>query len=56
MYKGEWMNGMMNGKGEFTYPDGRKYIGYFINDKKEGKGEFIWNEGITYLGDWKDGK
>ena len=28
----------MNGKGLFTWPDGRKYEGNFKNDKKDGYG------------------
>ena len=26
----------MDGKGEFTWPDGRKYTGYYSEDKKHG--------------------
>lgn len=32
----------MHGKGEFTWPNGRKYVGEYINDKREGYGEYIW--------------
>lgn len=40
MYKGEWKNNKMDGNGEFTWPDGRKYIGSYVEDKKHGYGEF----------------
>lgn len=30
----------MDGKGEFVWPDGRKYIGHYVEDKKHGFGEF----------------
>ena len=46
----------MQGKGIFTWPDGRKYEGEFINDKKEGYGTFYWPDGKIYKGNWKDGQ
>jgi len=30
------MNNKMEGTGEFTWPDGRKYVGDYVDDKKEG--------------------
>jgi len=32
----------MDGSGEFTWPDGRKYVGEYKDDKKEGYGIFEW--------------
>lgn len=32
----------MNGKGVFTWDDGRVYIGCYIEDKKSGSGVFEW--------------
>ena len=46
----------MHGQGEFTWPDGKKYVGNYIDDKKEGFGEFWWTDGRKYIGEWKDGK
>ena len=46
----------MNGFGEFTWDDGRKYKGNYINDKKEGRGVFTWPDNRKYDGNWKDGK
>jgi len=46
----------MNGWGEFTWPDGRKYVGEYLDDKKHGKGKFIWPDNRIYDGDWVDGK
>lgn len=40
----------MHGKGTFTWPDNRKYVGDYVNDKKEGYGEFIWPDGKVYKG------
>ena len=49
-------NNKMDGKGVFTWPDGRKYEGEYKNDKKEGYGTFKWKEGRKYVGSWKNGK
>lgn len=32
----------MNGKGLFTWIDGRKYVGEYLDDKKHGQGVFEW--------------
>lgn len=32
----------MDGKGEFTWSDGRKYVGEYVDDKKQGYGVFSW--------------
>ena len=34
MYRGDWMNDNMHGKGVYTWNDGRKYEGEYQNDKK----------------------
>ena len=46
----------MNGRGVFTWSDGRKYIGEYLEDKKHGYGIFEWSDGIKYMGSWEDGK
>jgi hypothetical protein len=46
----------MNGKGIYTWPDGRSYDGYFENDMKHGLGIYSWPDGKCYDGGWKDGK
>lgn len=33
---GQWKNNKMNGHGEFSWSDGRKYVGEYLDDKKEG--------------------
>lgn len=40
----------MDGKGEFVWPDGRKYNGHYVEDKKHGFGEFEWPDGRKYKG------
>ena len=50
------MNNKLEGRGIFTWPDGRKYEGEYKNDKKEGYGIFNWNNGNQYKGFWMNGK
>eukprot|EP00829_Urostomides_striatus_P021452 TRINITY_DN9567_c0_g1_i1.p4 TRINITY_DN9567_c0_g1~~TRINITY_DN9567_c0_g1_i1.p4 ORF type:complete len:104 (-),score=20.43 TRINITY_DN9567_c0_g1_i1:105-416(-) len=51
------MEGKQNGgERNFTWSDGRKYVGEYLDDKKHGKGEFIWPDGRKYVGDWENGK
>ena len=38
----------MDGKGFFTWPDGRKYEGEYLNDKKHGVGVFTFKDGRVY--------
>lgn len=46
----------MQGNGEFTWNDGRKYVGGYIDDKKHGYGVFEWPDGRKYQGGWVNGK
>jgi len=46
----------MDGTGEFTWSDGRKYKGQYLEDKKHGYGEFEWKDGRKYKGNWAYGK
>ena len=45
VYRGQWKNNLMHGKGEFVWEDGRKYIGNYLNDLKSGYGKFEWGDG-----------
>ena len=44
----------MDGKGVFTWKDGRRYEGEYKEDKKDGFGIYI-AKGKKYEGGWKDG-
>jgi hypothetical protein len=35
----------MQGRGVYTWKDGRKYVGEYFNDKKHGFGIYKWNDG-----------
>jgi hypothetical protein len=38
IYDGEHYNGIKNGHGIYTWPDGTKYDGYFKDDERNGHG------------------
>jgi len=46
----------MEGKGVFTWSDGRKYVGEYKDDQKHGHGVFTWPDGRCYDGQWNQGK
>ena len=46
------MNSKMEGKGIFSWIDGRKYVGEYKNDLKHGIGTFTWPDGRCYHGEW----
>ena len=39
------MNNTMNGRGIYSWKDGRKYDGEYYHDKKHGYGTYVWNDG-----------
>ena len=47
---------MKNGKGEYKWKDGSRYVGEYLNDKKHGRGVFQWPNGKMYVGEWRMGK
>ena len=55
-YVGEIRNGVPNGQGTLTSPNGLMYVGEFKNGKGHGQGTFTSPDGIQYHGEWKDGK
>lgn len=46
----------MQGMGNFTWEDGRMYLGEYRNDLKHGQGTFQWPDGRKYIGGWSEGK
>ena len=55
-YIGNFVNGIREGKGVFTFSNGNEYIGNFKNNKSNGVGRMKYNNGDEYLGNWVDGK
>ena len=56
VYIGEVRNGLPNGKGTYTDPDGFKYVGELKNGKLHGQGMLVAPHGDQYVGQYKDGK
>ena len=52
VYKGEVENGVPNGQGTLTAPDGRKYVGDFKDGIPYGQGTFTFLDGWMYHGEW----
>ena len=55
-YLGEIENGLPNGQGTLTSPDGTKYKGGFKDGEKHGQGTIKFIDGRKYVGEWKNGK
>ena len=55
VYKGEVENGVPNGQGTLTAPDGRKYLGDFKDGMRSGQGTQTYPNGGKYKGSWKNG-
>ncbi len=53
-YAGEWKDGMMNGQGTFTWPNGEKYVGEWKDNNKHGQGMHIFPDGKKHIGEWRD--
>ena len=55
-YEGEVLDGLMDGRGHYTFADGNVYVGEWRRGKKEGVGTFSWANGDVHDGEWVDGK
>ena len=53
-YVGETKNGLPNGKGTQTFPNGDKYIGEFWNGKRHGQGTIYWTNGNKVVGEFQN--
>ena len=51
-YEGEFKNGIIEGKGKYTYEDGTIFNGNFINGEKNGEGYIEFPNGKKYYGNW----
>jgi hypothetical protein len=54
-YIGMYKNGLMHGKGTYTFADGAKYFGEWKENKFHGQGKFIYENSDKYVGEFKDG-
>ena len=53
-FDGEFKNGIQDGQGTFSYPDGRKYVGEFKNGIQNGQGTNTFSNGWNGIGEWID--
>ena len=52
-YKGEWKNGLKDGKGTYYSLDGNAYDGEWKYDQRNGLGQYTnWFPYYTYFGEW----
>ena len=47
--------GRFNGRGEFDFPDGTKYVGEFYDGMFHGHGKILTKDGV-YSSQWEEGK
>jgi hypothetical protein len=53
-FEGMYRDGMKNGQGVYSWPDGR-YDGEWKNDKQHGTGTYTDSEGRQHSGQWREG-
>jgi len=51
-YKGNFLNGLKEGKGEEIFEENFLFSGNFKNDLKNGEGIYKWNDGAIYSGNF----
>ena len=54
-YRGEVVNGLLQGQGRIDYPNGNWYAGGFKNGQWHGQGEWHASNGDSYRGDFAQG-
>jgi hypothetical protein len=54
-YRGDIVNGLLQGKGRIDYPNGSWYVGEFKNGQWNGQGEWHASNGDVYKGGFQDG-
>lgn len=53
-YEGEFVKGIVHGKGTYIWSDGEKYIGEFKNGQIHGRGVMIRKDGSRKEGVWEN--
>jgi hypothetical protein len=54
-YTGELLGGTPHGQGDWTFPDGRKFVGGFRNGNFHGYFNAIFSDGSSYIGYYSNG-
>ena len=55
-FNGEWVAGLMCGRGTFVWSTGERYDGEWRDGKEEGRGTFTWPDGSYFDGNWVGGE
>lgn len=55
VYRGEWRDGVMQGKGHLVCANGDVFEGQFEKDQYHGEGTLTSGDKTNYTGEWKDG-
>ncbi len=55
-FNGEWVGGLMSGRGTFVWSSGERYDGEWRDGKEEGRGTFTWPDGSYFDGNWVGGE
>lgn len=55
IYDGEMADGIIQGKGRMTWPNGDRYEGHFLDGLFHGQGKYEWKQGGSYEGGYKLG-
>jgi hypothetical protein len=57
LFKGNFVNDVIDGKGLFKWPDGRVYDGEWANNMKHGNGTLKWPDQVAqYTGQFQNDK
>ena len=54
-YRGEVVDGLLQGEGRIDYPNGSWYAGHFSNGQWDGQGEWHGSNGEVYVGQFQQG-
>lgn len=54
-YRGDLVEGLLQGEGRIDYPDGSWYQGHFEHGQRQGRGEWHASNGDVYVGDFGNG-
>ena len=55
-YKGQFKNGLKEGQGLYSWPDGAWYDGQFQSDRENGFGTYHFSNGDEYIGNFFNGR
>ena len=56
VYKGQWVDDTMHGRGKYIFPNGNTYEGQYEAGVRHGKGKFTYANGGVYTGGFANGK